>query len=147
MNRMHSFSFRSVGNLARNPESIAVLPDKCFTRFCLISNDFVVEDPVCQCCVTSAWFVAVGDLGDELVTRARKGDQLIVEGVVLKQHWTDQNKKTEANQRVKQDFIFLVTGFTFGARRHPPGTAGTRVIERPPQPRDGTAAEVATVAA
>lgn len=83
MNRMHSFSFRSVGNLARNPESIAVLPGKCFTRFCLISNDFVVEDPVCQCCVTSAWFVAVGDLGDELVIKARKGDQLIVEGVVL----------------------------------------------------------------
>jgi hypothetical protein len=30
--------------------------------------------------------------------KARKSDQLIVEGVVLKQHWTDQNKKTEANQ-------------------------------------------------
>jgi len=64
MNRMHTFSFRTVGNLARNPKSIAALPDKCFTRFCLISNDFVVEDPVCQCCVTSAlppdlWLLAI----------------------------------------------------------------------------------------
>jgi single-stranded DNA-binding protein len=146
MNRMHSFSFRSVGNLARNPESIAVLPDRCFTRFCLISNDFVVEDPVCQCCVTSAWFVAVGDLGDELAIKARKGDQLIIEGVILKQHWTDQNKKTEANQRVKQDFIFLVTGFTFGAKRKPPGAAGARVTEQPPRPQDGETAEIAPAA-
>jgi hypothetical protein len=56
---------------------------------------------VCQCCVTPAWFVAVGDLGDDLMLKARKSDQLIVEGVVLKQHWTDQNKKTEANQRIE----------------------------------------------
>jgi single-stranded DNA-binding protein len=147
MNRMHSFSFRSVGNLARNPESIAVLPDQYFTRFCLISNDFIVEDPVCQCCVTSAWFVAVGDLGDELVIKARKGDQLIVEGVVLKQHWTAQNKKTEANQGVKQDFIFLVTGFTFGAKRQPSGTARALVTEQPPQPPDGETAKIASAAA
>jgi hypothetical protein len=36
-----------------------------------------------------------------LMLKARKSDQLIVEGVVLKQHWTDQNKKTEANQRIE----------------------------------------------
>jgi single-stranded DNA-binding protein len=136
-----------VGNLARAPESVALEPQKWFTRFCLISNDFVVEDPVCQCCVTSAWFVAVGDLGDDLMLKARKGDQLIVEGVVLKQHWTDQNKKTEANQSVKQGIIFLVTGYCFGARRHPPGAAGARVTEKPPQSRGGATVEVATVAA
>jgi single-stranded DNA-binding protein len=141
---MHNFSFRMVGNLGRNPESIAALPDKCFTRFCLVSNDMVVEDPACEPCVTSAWFVAVGDLGEELVFKARKGDQLIVEGVVLKQHWTDQNKKTEASQRVNQEFVFLVTGFTFGARRPPPGAAGARAHRELP-PRNPQ--EAATVSA
>jgi len=132
MNRMHNFSFRMVGNLARNPESIVVLPDKCFTRFCLISNDFVVEDAACEPCVTSAWFIAVGDLGEELVFKARKGDQLIVEGVVLKEHWTDQNQKTEANQRVKQRVHLLGDRLYLRSQASTTRSFGSSSAPRPP---------------
>jgi hypothetical protein len=96
--------------------------------------------------VTSVWFIAVDDLGDELSVEARKGDQLIVEGVVLREHWSSQNKRTEANQRVNQEFIFSVTGYRFGARRLPPGTADASQNEQPPLPCEGPGAEVAAAA-
>ena len=99
MNWTHSFSFRAIRNLARNPEVVGVEPDKFFTRFCLLSNDFVVEDPVCRCCITSVWFVAVDGLGNELSVEARKGDQLIVEGMVLRDHWSKQKKRRRRTRR------------------------------------------------
>lgn len=82
--------------------------------------------PSCRYCVTTVWFIAVGDLGDELSIQARKGDQLIAESVVLKKHWSDENRKTEANQKVDQEFIFLVIGYRFGAIRRPPGAGAIR---------------------
>jgi hypothetical protein len=72
--------------LPGTPEVVCLDRERYFTRFCLVSNDFVVEDPECRSCVTTVWFITVGDLGDELSIQARKGDQLIVEGVVLKKH-------------------------------------------------------------
>ena len=118
MNKMHSFTFRAVGNLARNPEAVA---DKggSFTRFCLVSNDTyqTVNDRVST--VTSAWFVAVGVVGDEIVRHSRKGDQLFVEGIVL-------------SERDKDGFDFMVTGYRRGAKRRPPGASGARPTNSPP---------------
>jgi hypothetical protein len=138
---MHSFSFRAIGYLASPPDIVCVTPDKCFTRLCLISNDFVVEDPECRSCITSTWFVAVDIVGHEISFEARKGDQLIVEGVVLREHWTRQNKKVDANQRVKQEFIFLVTGYRFGVKRQLPGVAATEVSGSPAPPATGAIAQ------
>lgn len=146
MNRMHSFVFRAIGILARNPGVAGVEPDKFSTRFCLVTDNFVVEDPVCRSRVRSVRFIAVDSLGDELSIEARKDDQLVVEGV-FREHWNNQNKRTEANRQVSREFIFLVTGYRIDARRQPPGTARDRVTDQPAQPRDGAAADVATVAA
>ena len=66
---MHSFSFRTIGKLARNPEFVALDRERYFTRFCLVSQDFVVEDPECSDRVTSTWFIAVDRVGDELAVR------------------------------------------------------------------------------
>ena len=52
-------------------------PKMHFTRFCLVSNDFVAEEPERGSCVTTVWFIIVDGLGDELPIQARKGDQLI----------------------------------------------------------------------
>lgn len=146
MNRIACFSFRKVGVLARNPEAVAVDEQRYFVRFCLVSNEIVVEDPPCPCNITTAWFVAVGDLGDELLNEAHKSEQLIVEGTILTRHWTHPNVKFELNRKMNQDLIFLVTGYCFGDRHFRPGAAGVRVSGKTPKPRDG-AAEVATIAA
>jgi len=113
MNRMHSFTFRAIGNLARNPEAFAH-EKRSFTRFCLVSNDTyqTAEDRVST--VTSAWLIAAGDVGDEIVRHARKGDQLFIEGIVL-------------TERDKDGYDFMVTGYRLGAKRRPPGAARARV--------------------
>jgi len=118
MNRMHSFTFRAIGNLARNPEAFAH-EKRSFTRFCLVSNDTYQTAEDCVSTVTSAWFIAAGDVGDEIVRHARKGDQLFVEGIVL-------------SERDKDGFDFMVTGYRLGAKRRPPGPAGARVTSDPP---------------
>lgn len=121
MNKMHSFTFRAVGNLARNPEAFAQ-DKRSFTRFCLVSNDTYKTAEDCVSTVTSAWFIAAGEVGDEIVRHSRKGDQLFVEGIVL-------------SDRDKDGFDFMVTGYRFGAKRRPsPGAAGARVTSDPPSP-------------
>lgn len=70
-----------------------------------------------------------GDVGDEIVRHARKGDQLFVEGILL-------------SERDKDGFTFMVTGYRFGARRRPPKTPGARVTSDPPpnEPAEAAAA-------
>jgi hypothetical protein len=62
MNGMHSFSFRTLGNPATNPEVVCLDRKMYFTRFCLVSNDFVVEEPERRSCVTTVWFIIVDGL-------------------------------------------------------------------------------------
>jgi single-strand DNA-binding protein len=128
---MNCFEVSAVGHLARNPELVSK-PDRSYTRFCLIGNDYAgrEEDGSAREIVTSLWFVAFGALGEAIASNARKGDQLILKARIRANNWTD-------DQGEKQyDYSFVVDGFRFGApgrvkrdefeaRREQPETAGS----------------------
>jgi single-stranded DNA-binding protein len=117
MNETHNFSFRAIGKLARNPEVVSFAPGKFFTRFCLVTDDHVVDDTgECRLCVTTTWLMAVDEVGDEIMVQARKGDLLVVEGVVLRRHWGNPSRPTNQNQPPAQDFVFLATGYACSKR-------------------------------
>jgi single-strand DNA-binding protein len=107
---MNSFTLTAVGNLARNPEAIAK-GDVTYTRFMLVGNDYAGKDEKGSSreLVTSLWFVAFGPLGEALVRKARKGDQLIIEAQVRANNWTDKQGEKQ------YDHDFIVQGFRFGA--------------------------------
>ena len=117
VNRMSSFSFRAVGLLARNPETI-VAAEGTYCRFCLVSEDYTEEDEQGRYTVTvqTVWFVATHMIGAAIADSARKGDQLFVEGKIRRRHWTAK-VENEAP-------AFVVTGFRYGERRGGPGAAG-----------------------
>jgi single-stranded DNA-binding protein len=117
VNRMGSFTVGAVGYLARNPD-VLVAAEGTYCRFCLTSEDSTDEDEYGRFAVTvqSIWFVATHLIGAVIADRARKGDQLFIEGKIRKHHWTAKSRKEE--------YTFVVTGFRFGARKERPGAAG-----------------------
>jgi hypothetical protein len=139
MNHMHSFTFRAIGNLARNPEVVDHGEDQ-YTRFCLISNDhYEDDDGLTANPITSVWFMAGGDIGIEIAKEARKGDQLVVEGIILRDY-----RVRQPGQR-SDDFAFLVFGYRFGAKRGPSDAAGVTVTGQPPAPVEGPKEAVTAV--
>jgi single-stranded DNA-binding protein len=125
VNRMNSFSFGAIGQLARNPE-LVVTEGGTFCRFCLTSEDYTEDDEQggFRVVVQSVWFVATHVIGAAIADSARKGDQLFVEGKIRRHHWT-------ANGR-HEDATFVATGFRFGARRDRPGALGATSSSRSP---------------
>ena len=117
---MNSFHITAIGNLAKNPELIAK-GDVSYTRFCLIGNDYAGKDDdgSAREIVTSVWFVAFGGLGQTIAGNARKGDQLMLEGRMRSNNWTDQQGEKQ------YDYSFVVEGFRFGA----PGKAKREELE------------------
>lgn len=107
---MNSFNLTAVGNLARNPE-LNVKGDTTYTRFCLVGNDYVGkdEDGKSREIVTSLWFVAFEGLGESIARNVRKGDQLIVQGHIRANNWTDKEGEKQ------YDHSFVVDSFRFGA--------------------------------
>jgi hypothetical protein len=76
-------------------------------------------------------------VGQEIVTKARKGDQLFVEAVA----------KTMMGSSSPYDHEFIVKGFVFGAKRGAPGCPTADVGNQPTAPLSSTAEErVAQVA-
>jgi single-stranded DNA-binding protein len=125
VNRMNSFSFGAIGQLARNPE-LVVTEAGTFCRFCLTSEDYTEDDE--QGCfrvvVQSVWFVATHVIGAAIADSARKGDQLFVEGKIRWHHWTAKGRN--------EDTTLVVTGFRFGARRGGSGAEGATAFGRTP---------------
>ena len=125
VNRMNSFSFGAIGQLARNPE-VVITEAGTFCRFCLTSEDYTEDDE--QGCfrvvVQSVWFVATHVIGAAIADSARKGDQLFVEGKIRRHHWTAKGRH--------EDATFVVTGFRFGARRGDQGAEGATAFSRTP---------------
>lgn len=126
VNRMSSFSFRAIGYLARNPELLDTdgVP---YCRFCLKSEDFTEDDDRGQFTVTfqSVWFVATHLIGAAIADSARKGDQLFVEGKIMRRHWTAKGGD--------EDTTFVATGFRFGERKGGPGAASAAAFGQTPK--------------
>jgi len=116
---MNSFTLTAIGKLSRDPESV-IWGARTFARFCLAGSD-VEASSGCEPSRESAtkiWFTAYGPVGEEIVTKARKGDQLFVEAVA----------KTMMGSSSPHDHEFIVKGFVFGAKRGSPGcTTGQRI--------------------
>jgi len=125
VNRMNSFSFGAIGQLARNPE-LVVTEGGTFCRFCLTSEDYTEDDEQggFRVVVQSVWFVATHVIGAAIADSARKGDQLFVEGKIRRRHWTAKGRN--------EDTTLVVTGFRFGTRRGGPGTDGATAFGRTP---------------
>jgi single-stranded DNA-binding protein len=117
VNRMSSFAVVGIGYLARNPEVVST--DRgTFCRFCLTCEDYTEEDEQGRytVIVQSVWFVATHLIGAAIADRARKGDQLFVEGKIRRHHWTANGS---------DNATFVVTGFRFGARKGSLGAPST----------------------
>jgi single-stranded DNA-binding protein len=130
---MNSFVLRAIGSLSRDPESV-IWGAKTFARFCLAGSD-VEASSGCEPSRESAtkiWFTAYGPVGEEIVTKARKGDQLFVEAVV----------QTMMGSSSAYDHTFIVKGFIFGARKGSPGSPTTQAGNRPSVPPRPSAEEV-----
>jgi single-strand DNA-binding protein len=107
---MNSFTVTAIGNLAKNPE-LAVKGDVAYTRLCLVGNDYAGKDEEggAREAATSLWFVAFDSLGEAIAKNARKGDQLIVQGQIRANNWTDKEGEKQ------YDYSFIVQSFRFGA--------------------------------
>lgn len=125
VNRMNSFSFGAIGQLARNPELVAT-EGGTYCRFCLTSEDYTEDDEQgsFRVVVQSIWFVATHVIGAAIAESARKGDQLFVEGKIRRYHWTAQGRH--------EDTTFVATGFRFGARKGGPGGHSATASGRAP---------------
>jgi single-strand DNA-binding protein len=107
---MNSFTITAVGNLAKDPE-LAVKGDTTYARICLVGNDYAGKDEQGNSreAVTSVWFVAFESLGEAIARNARKGDQLILQGQMRADNWTDKEGEKQ------YDYSFIVQNFRFGA--------------------------------
>lgn len=107
---MNSFTLTAVGHLAKDPE-LTVKGDMTYTRFCLVGNDYVGKDEAGNNreIVTSLWFVAFEGLGETIAKNVRKGDQLILQGYVRSNNWTDKDGEKQ------YDYSFIAQSFAFGA--------------------------------
>ena len=105
---MNSFDLRAIGNLARNPETVA-MGDLTVTRFCLVGSDQMPGEKEGEFreAMTSVWFMAWDDIGEQIAREARKGDQLILEATLC----ADEHRERQ------EDYAFFVTEFRFGAKR------------------------------
>lgn len=124
-NRMSSFSFGAIGQLARNPE-LVVTEEGTYCRFCLTSEDYSEDDEQggFRVVVQSIWFVATHVIGTAIADSARKGDQLFVEGKIRGHHWTAKGRN--------EDTTFVATGFRFGAKKGGSGAAGATAFSQAP---------------
>ena len=107
---MKSFTLIAVGHLASNPE-VTEKGDTSYTRFCLIGNDYLGRDEGGDAreLTTSIYFVAFGTIALVIARNVRKGDQLIIEGHVQSNNWTDKQGQKQ------YDHSFVVNSFRFGA--------------------------------
>ena len=120
---MNSFMLTAIGKLSRDPESIT-WGAKTFARFCLAGHDFDSSnggEPSRES-FTRLWFTAYGPVGEEIVTKARKGDQLFVEAIA----------KTMMGSSSPYDHEFIVKGVVFGARGGSPSSPTTQAGNRSP---------------
>jgi hypothetical protein len=62
------------------------------------------------------WFVAYGPVGEEIVTKARKDDQLFVDAVA----------QTMMGSSSAYDHTFIITGFVLGAKKGSPDSPTTQ---------------------
>jgi single-stranded DNA-binding protein len=129
---MNSFTLRAIGNLSRDPEPV-IWGAKTFARFCLAGHDIEASnggEPSRES-ATKIWFTAYGPVGEEIATKARKGDQLFVEAVA----------KTMMGSGSPYDHEFIVKGFMFGARKGQSGSPTTQAGNRPSVPPRPSAEE------
>jgi hypothetical protein len=102
---MNSFTLRAIGHLFGDP-ALVVRSDMTYAQFCLVGNDTEAKHGGGNReVVTSMWFIAHGNLGEQIVTKARKGDQLFVEAVA----------RPIMGSKSAYDHEFIVKGFRFGA--------------------------------
>jgi single-stranded DNA-binding protein len=132
---MNSFTLRAIGNLSRDPEFV-IRGEETYARFCLAGNDIEASNggrPSRES-ATKIWFTAYGLVGEEIVTKARKGDQLFIEAIA----------QTMMGSSSAYDHEFIVKGLVFGAKKGSPGSPTTQASNRPivpPSPSEEEAIE------
>jgi single-stranded DNA-binding protein len=127
---MNSFSVRAIGYLARNPEPVARKGHEVSARFCLTGDDIAAEEDghTMRVVVTSVWFTAAGVIARDILRKARKGDQLILEARVSAHRCAG---KQHQDQQQQQGYEFMVTGVRFGARGRDGSPAQARKADPP----------------
>ena len=107
---MKSFTLIAVGRLASDPE-LTAKADTTYTRFCLIGDDYAGRDGAGEekKLTTSIYFVAFNSIAQAIARHARKGDQLIIDGFVQSNNWTDKDGEK------RYDYSFVIQNFRFGA--------------------------------
>ena len=107
-------------------------------RFCLTGDDLAAEEDghTMRVVVTSVWFTASGVIARDILRKARKGDQLILEARVAAHGCGQQHEQ-------QHGYEFIVTGVRFGARGRDGSPARTRKAEPPASPTDMAAGSVA----
>jgi single-strand DNA-binding protein len=98
-----------------------------------VGNDYAGKDESGNAreSVTSLWFVAFESLGEAIAKNARKGDQLILQGQIRANNWTDKEGEKQ------YDLSFVVQTFRFGA----PGRAKREQLAARRDERDVDALE------
>jgi hypothetical protein len=131
---MNSFTLRAIGNLSRDPEFV-IRGEETYARFCLAGIGIEASGgrPSRES-ATKIWFTAYGPVGEEIVTKARKGDQLFVEAIA----------QTMMGSSSAYDHEFIVKGLLFGAKKESPGSPITQAGSRPTVPPRRSAEEEIT---
>jgi single-stranded DNA-binding protein len=122
---MNSFTLRAIGNLSRDPE-IVIRGEETYARFCLAASGIEASNGgrLSRESATKIWFTAYGPVGEEIVTKARKGDQLFVEAIA----------QTMMGSSSAYDHEFIVKGLVFSAKKGSPGSPTTQASNRPTVP-------------
>jgi single-strand DNA-binding protein len=107
---MKSFTVIALGNVANEPE-VTTKNERARVRFHLLGDDYVGRDEsgTAKQSTTSVTFVAFGVIAEAIGRHVRKGDQLIIQGYITANNWTD------GEGQKRYDHNFIVDSFRFGA--------------------------------
>jgi single-strand DNA-binding protein len=105
--RSHSFQLLAVGHVAKLPE-LKQKGEHAYLNLCLVGNDYGGPDK--EEVVTSVFFTAFGKTATALAANVRKGDQLIINGHIRNNSFTDSK-----SGEVVYSVSYIIDGFVFGA--------------------------------
>lgn len=126
--RTYSFRVTAIGHVAKNPE-VKHKGDRSYLNLCLMGNDYA--GPGKPEIVTGLFFTAFDSTALALGKNVRKGDQLILEGHIRDNSFTD----SRTGEAVRSH-SFIIDGFRFGApgreKRAALAAEGTSAEDRAP---------------
>lgn len=118
---MNSFTVTAIGNIGAALE-LKGTGDNQYVRFPILGTDYTGKDSKGNAreVTTSVYFVAFGATAKTLADHVRKGDQVIVQGRIQANNWSDDRGEK------RYDHSFVVESFKFGR----PGKETREVLAR-----------------